>query len=269
MTAKRGHLAISEAFRRAADARRAAVIPYVTVGFPSREASIELAAAAIDGGADLLELGIPFSDPLADGPTIQEATTRALANGTAVRDCLDVARELRRRYPRIPLLFMGYANPILAFGESAFVKACVEVGVDGLIVPDLPPEESRDLEDPCRMAGLALVHLVAPGTPENRVKMLCERTSGFVYLVSVAGTTGARRAVDAGLPEVVARVRAATNHPIAVGFGISTPEHAARVAHIADGVIVGSAVIERCGEPDAVTKVRAFVSALRSASIRA
>ena len=268
MTAVRGHEAITRAFRAARTEERAALVPYLAVGYPTLEISLELADAAISGGADMLELGIPFSDPLADGPAIQQATQAALDQGATLKDCLETARRLRQRRPTIPLLFMGYVNPILAYGEDAFVRACVEAGVDGLIVPDLPPEEAETLEESCRAAGLALVYLVAPNTPRERAEMICRRATGFVYLVSEAGTTGVRDRLPDHLPEFVARIRTLTNLPIALGFGISTPEHAAAVARIADGAIVGSAIVTRCKDPDPATSVRRFVEALRAAVIR-
>ena len=259
---------IGRQFQAAGASNRAVLIPYVTLGYPTPEDSLTLARAAIEGGADILELGIPFSDPLADGPVIQRATHTALKSGTTVVLCLELAAQLRAIYPQVPLVFMGYLNPILAFGEAAFCRACREVGVDGLIVPDLPPEEGESIEKLCRENGLALIYLVAPNTPNDRLRIICERSQGYVYLVSVTGTTGARANTSAELPEFVARVRAITATPLAVGFGISTPEQARAVGEIADGVIVGSAVVQRCESKGAETEVRTFVSELRGAMIR-
>jgi len=266
--ADRGAEAIRIAFERAAIEHRAALIPYVALGHPTPERSIALAEAAIDGGADLLELGIPFSDPLADGPVIQRATQRALAAGTTVRVCLDLARRIREAHPETPLLFMGYLNPILAFGERAFCAACRDAGVDGLIVPDLPPDEGGALEILGEEHGLALVYLAAPNTPDARLRIVCSRSTGYVYLVSLTGTTGPRERLPAELPRAVERVRAMTDKPVAVGFGIGSPAQAGRVAAVADGVIIGSAVVDRCDREDGPEAVRRFVSELREAMAR-
>ena len=268
MSEQRGVEAIRATFAAARVADRAVLIPYLTIGHPTLERSLALVDAAIEGGADIIELGVPFSDPLADGPVIQRATHTALEGGATVQGCLELAAQLRARHPRIPFLFMGYPNPILAFGEAAFCRACREAGVDGLIVPDLPPEEADDIEARCGEEGLALVYLAAPNTSDRRLRLICERSQGYVYLVSVTGTTGARDSLPADLAEFIARVRAITDMPIAVGFGISTPEHASAVARLADGVIVGSAVVERCGRDRAEEEVRTFVSDLRDAMQR-
>jgi tryptophan synthase alpha chain len=200
---------------------------------------------------------------LADGPVIQRATHTALENGTTVSGCLELASQLRSKYPHIPLVFMGYLNPILAFGEASFCQQCREIGIDGLIIPDLPPEEGTEIEGQCRGNGLAIIYLAAPNTPDARLRIICEHSQGYVYLVSVTGTTGARAGVSAKLPAFVARVRAITDTPVAVGFGISTPENAAEVAAMADGVIVGSAVVQRCESERAESDVKGFVSELR------
>ena len=259
---------IEQQFAVARSANRAVLIPYITLGYPTDERSLALAEAAIEGGADILELGIPFSDPLADGPVIQRATHTALQNGTTVSICLELASRLRTTYPHIPLVFMGYLNPILAFGEIAFCQACVEAGIDGLIIPDLPPEEGKDIEALCRETGLALVYLAAPNTPDARLRIVCEHSQGYVYLVSVTGTTGAREGVSDELPAFIARVRAITDTPVAVGFGISSAKNAAEVAAMADGVIVGSAVVKRCEGENAEADVKAFVSGLLGAMNR-
>jgi len=265
MTASRGPKALEAVFRSVRSEGRAALIPYLTLGYPTCARSLALATAAIEAGADVLELGIPFSDPLADGPAIQHATQTALEQGANVGTCLDLAAQLRARHERTPLLFMGYLNPILAYGSERFCDACLNAGVDGLIVPDMPPEEGQALETHCRTAGLALVYLLAPNTPDERARVICRRSEGYVYLVSITGTTGARDRLPPDLPGFVERVRGLTDRPVAVGFGISTPEHAAAVARIADGVIVGSAVVRRCGGKTAEPDVRSFISALRTA----
>jgi tryptophan synthase alpha chain len=268
MSERHGARWIDEVFRAARASERAVLIPYVTLGYPTPERSAALADAAIAGGADILELGVPFSDPLADGRVIQGATQGALAQGTSVRTCLELAAGLRTRRPEIPFLFMGYLNPILAFGEAAFCRACREAGVDGLIIPDLPPEEGGTIEALCRQEGLALVYLLAPNTPPERARLICERSRGYVYLVSVTGTTGVRDSLPSNLAAFVSRVRSLTDKPIAVGFGIATPDHAAAVAQLADGVIVGSAVVRRCESETGPSDVKGFVSVLRAAMAR-
>jgi tryptophan synthase alpha chain len=224
-----------------------------------------------------LELGIPFSDPLADGPTIQRATQVALKQGVTVHRCLEMVAALRERGISVPFMFMGYYNPILAYGEKAFCRACREVGVDGLIVPDLPPGEStvmpsavegERLAKGCREHDLAHVYLLAPTSPADRIRVVTERSRGFVYLVSVTGVTGARERLPTDLTAFVQRVRAATDKPLAVGFGISSPQQAAQVAALADGVIVGSAVVQQGAAADGIDNVRTFVAALRRAAER-
>lgn len=256
---------IAAVFERAEADNRAALMPYLTLGYPTPEVSLTLVEAAVAGGADLLELGVPFSDPLADGPTIQRATHAALEQGMTVELCLEMARELRQRGVTVPFIFMGYYNPILAYGEEAFCQACRDVGVDGLIVPDLPPGEGEALEKTCRQYGLAQVYLLAPTSTRRRVQLVTERSRGFVYLVSVTGVTGARDRLPPNLAAFVGRVRKATDKPLAVGFGISSPEQARQVAGLVDGVIVGSALLRRAEGTNGREKIRAFVGGLRQA----
>jgi len=262
---KNGVDRISAAFVTAKDERRAALMPYLTLGYPTPEASLAAAAAAVAAGADILELGVPFSDPLADGPVIQQATHSALQQGVTVGRFLEMAGELRQRGITTPFILMGYYNPILAYGQEAFCQACQEAWVDGLIVPDLPPEEGSELEEACRQSGLALIYLLAPTSTPERVELVCQRSQGFVYLVSVAGTTGVRDQLPAGLGAFVNRVRSVTRKPLAVGFGVSGPETARQVAAVADGVIVGSAVVRRAGEENGSQLVGEFVGRLRQA----
>lgn len=259
---------VTGAFGRTRAENRAAVMPYLTLGYPTPERSLSLVEAAVAGGADLVELGLPFSDPLADGPTIQHATQVALSHGVTVQRCLEMARTLRKRGVTQPFLFMGYCNPILAYGEEAFCRACRSVGVDGLIVPDLPPGEGERLKRACRAQGLAQVYLVAPSSPADRVRVVTQASEGFVYLVSVSGVTGARDELPPDLAEFVRRVGSQTDKPLAVGFGISGPEQATQVAAIADGVIVGSALLRKAVGADGVERVRTFVAGLRAACVR-
>lgn len=258
---------IAGAFARAEAEDRAALMPYLPLGYPTPAASLDLVEAAVAGGADVVELGVPFSDPLADGPTIQGATQVALSQGMSLARCLSAVRTLRARGVTTPFVLMGYYNPVLAYGEDALCRDARAAGVDGLIVPDLPPEEGAPLEARCDAEGLGLIYLLAPTSPEARVRRVVAQARGFVYLVAVTGITGARDRLAPGLAAFVQRVRAATDKPLAVGFGISTPAQARRVAALADGVIVGSALVRaaamRAAEGDAPARVRAFVAGLR------
>lgn len=242
LTDKPGRTRIATAFDKAREARTAALMPYFTLGYPDTETSLAV-IEAIAPYSDLLELGVPFSDPLADGPTVQHSTQRALEQGTTPATCLAMARELRRRGVTTPALFMGYYNPILAYGLERYVADSAEAGIDGFIVPDLPPEEAADIEQVANTAGLALVHLLAPTSNPRRIAAVAGRAQGFIYLVSLTGVTGARANLTDGLADFVGRVRAHTGVPLAVGFGISRPDQAAAVGRLADGVIVGSALI--------------------------
>jgi tryptophan synthase alpha chain len=245
---------------------RAALMPYFTLGYPTPSASLDIITALAGAGADLFELGIPFSDPLADGPTIQRSTQVALEQGVTVSRCLEMVAELRRRGVRQPLVMMGYANPFLAYGVERFAAEARAAGADGLIVPDLPPEEAGALEAACRENGLALAYLVSPASTPERIATLAGRTSGFLYLVSLTGVTGARDQLAPGLAEFVARVRGAARTPLAVGFGISTPAQARAVAEAADGVIIGSALIQAAGNAaDPAGSAAAFLQSIRLA----
>jgi tryptophan synthase alpha chain len=244
---------------------RAALMPYFTIGYPDYETSLDVISACVEAGADLMELGVPFSDPLADGPTIQLSTQVALENGITVRRCLDAVAELRARGVVIPLILMGYINPVLSYGLGKFVTEAVQAGVSGLILPDLPPEEAGELQLLCQQYGLDLVFLLPPNSSDERVRFVTEKCSGFVYLISVLGITGERDALPVELAEFVLRVRSQTDKPLAVGFGISTPEQAAAVGDVADGVIVGSALIKAAGQAEnPVEAAREFVRGLKA-----
>ena len=247
-----------------AKAEHAALIPFVTVGYPTIEATLEAVPALEAAGCNMVELGIPFSDPLADGATIQRASYHALRQGVTVALCLDVAQELRRRVS-LPLVFMSYYNPILSFGLERFCATCREVGIEGLIVPDLPPEEGEEADAITLEHGLDLVYLVAPTSTDARIELIAKRSRGFVYLVSVAGVTGARDALPPELEAFVARARRATDKPLCVGFGVSTPEQAGRVAQVADGVIVGSRLIQLLEGKDPIPSLRQFAESMRTA----
>lgn len=243
-----------------------ALAPYVTVGHPTRESTLEIVPALIEGGATMIELGIPFSDPLADGPTIQRSGFKALQNGVTMEFCIETARELRNRGVEVPLIFMGYYNPVLRYGLERFVADCAEAGADGFIIPDLPPDESAELAEICRKHQRDLIFMVAPTSRDQHLQALNGQASGFVYCVSITGVTGARADVSADLAGFLGRVRSAVDLPLAVGFGISTPEHVREVGRDADGVIVGSALISRLDEADpadAPAVAREFMEYLR------
>jgi len=248
---------IAEAF--ASSGKRAALMPYLMGGFPTVEASRAVGAAYAAGGADLVELGVPFSDPLADGPVIHSAGVEALRNGANVDSTLALAAELS---PAVPVVVMCYANLVLARGAEGFAAALSEAGVSGLIVPDLPLEETPDILAACDAVGVALVPLVAPTTPDERLARIGALARGFLYTVSVTGTTGERADGDFG--EAVRRAKASTSVPVAVGFGIGTPERAAEAAAAgADGVIVGSRLVRAAAEgEDIEALVRGFAAGL-------
>ena len=263
---------IAEAFRRARAEGRAAFMPFLTAGDPDEVRSREFVLEAAGRGADIVELGIPFSDPLADGVTIQRASRRALRGGFSLRRALGLAAEVRRAAD-VPLVFMSYANPVFSLGAEAFAARAGAAGVDGVIVPDLPPEEAGELREAAERHGVATIFLVAPTTPQARLPLICAASRGFVYLVTVRGVTGTREGLPLDLTTSLARVRAATDLPIAAGFGIATPQQVAAVAREADGVIVGSAIVReieaRLGQPDAVARVGDFLANLRAATTRA
>jgi len=247
---------------------RAALMPYLMGGFPTLDESVRIGLACADAGADLVELGVPYTDPLADGPVIQAADGAALAAGASVAGVLDVAAELSQR---IPVVLMCYANMVFAPGAGAFIERAARSGVSGLIVPDLPPEEADAVLGACEREGVALVPLVAPTTTDERLRLIGARAQGFLYTVSVVGTTGERAALSDRFAQVVARARACTRVPVALGFGISTPEQAAQAADAgADGVIIGTRLVRAAGEsaePAAAVGelVAGFAEALRGA----
>lgn len=258
---------IAEAFESArANGRRAALMPYLMGGFPDLRSSEEIGVAYAEAGADLVELGVPFSDPLADGPVIHAAGTAALAAGATMSGVLEVGRSIAQH---VPVVVMCYANLILARGLERFADSLLEAGASGLIVPDLPIEESEEVLACCDARGLALVPLAAPTTPPERLRAIGAQARGFLYTVSVTGTTGEREALDSALAAVVARVSACTDVPVAVGFGIGTPQQAAAAADAgADGVIVGTRLVRAVSEarePSAAADelVRAFAIALK------
>lgn len=247
-TAIAGAQRIAAAFDAARTADRAALMPYMMAGFPDHETSLGIAAAYADAGADLIELGVAFSDPLADGPTIHAAATAALAAGATLDSSLEVCRSISSR---VPVVLMVYANMVLAHGGAAeFGRRAAEAGAAGAIVPDLPLDEAGDMRETLAGAGLALVPLLAPTTPAERRARICAAAEGFVYVVSTVGTTGERQSLPSDLAELVAAAREDAEVPVAVGFGIGTPEQAALVGELADGVIIGSRLVRAAGEAD-------------------
>ena len=241
-----------------------ALIAYITVGYPSIEATLEVVPLLASNGCDIVELGIPFSDPLADGATIQKASYQALQQGTTPELCLEVAHKLHQKIAT-PLVFMTYYNPVFNFGLEAFCRSCAEAGVSGLIIPDLPPEEGEDLEVITRKHSLDLIYLLAPTSTKERIAVVAERSRGFIYLVSLTGVTGARQTLPPELESFVKRVRQKAKQPLCVGFGVSNPEQAGRIARIADGVIVGSRIIQLMEADESMASVANFAGELRCA----
>ncbi len=235
---------IEATFARLKAEGRTGLVAFLTVGYPEIESTLRFVPALIEGGADIIELGVPFSDPLAEGPTIQRSSYHALQKGVTAAKCLEAAAELRSAGVDAPLVLMGYYNPILAYGLEAFARDAAAAGVDGLIVVDLPAEESGPLRDASLANNLRLVYLLAPTSTDERIQLAARLASGFIYCVSVTGVTGAREELAAHLKEFVKRARAHTDLPIAVGFGISQRKHFQAVGRIADAAVIGSAIID-------------------------
>jgi tryptophan synthase alpha chain len=252
-------------FQEMASEGRTGLILFLTVGFPDPEATLELVPALVEAGADAIELGVPFSDPLADGPTIQQASFHALRQGVTLRRCLDVVGSLRRVVPDTPLVLMGYYNPILAYGLPRFARDAEEAGVDGVIVADLPAEEAGPLRGELAPRGIHLIPLLAPTSTDERIQRACEGASGFIYCVSLTGVTGAREELPPGIPLLTRRVRSYTPLPLAVGFGISRREHIQAIGNCAQAAVVGSALIKTLQDSPRsklVPRAKAFVARL-------
>lgn len=269
-------LRVRAAFDTARKANRGALIPYFMCGYPDRQQSIAAVLAAAQAGADIIELGMPFSDPLADGATIQQAGQWALKGGMTIHGCMEIARQVSAR-SHVPLLLMGYYNPLLAYGLERFCQDAAASGVCGLIIPDLPPEEAEPLRQAALPVGLTLIFLVPPTTPDERVATIAHLASSiagsFIYCVSLSGVTGARGALPAHLPAFLARVRSQTQAyglPVAVGFGLSKPAHISTVVHQADGAVVGSALVTLLADhpTEQEEAVKRYISALAAATYR-
>ncbi|MDY5647859.1 MAG: tryptophan synthase subunit alpha [Lachnospiraceae bacterium] len=251
---------IAEAFQN-----KKAFIPFITGGDPDLETTEKLLAAMEEAGADLIEVGIPFSDPIAEGPVIQEADARALNAGCTIDRLFDMLKRAKAK-SSIPMVFMTYVNPIYTYGKEKFMKRCVEAGMDGIIVPDLPFEEKEELSGVCRTYGIDLISLVAP-TSHERITRIAKEAEGFLYLVSFLGVTGVRNEITTDIGEMVRLVREASDIPCAVGFGISTPAQAAKMAALSDGAIVGSAIVRMVGAygRDCVEPVYQYVRQMKAA----
>jgi tryptophan synthase alpha chain len=241
-----------------------ALIPYITIGYPDIETTGKALSSLEANGADIIELGIPFSDPLADGATIQESSYQALLKGVNTDTCLEIVRQARKK-TAVPLMFMTYYNPVLQYGLKRFCKACAKAGVDGLIVPDLPPEEGSALKGFTHQYGLDLVYLLAPTSTPERIKTVARQSIGYIYLVSVAGVTGIRANLPPDLTSFITRVRREVKQPLCVGFGISTPEQAGQIGKLADGVIIGSKLIQLMKADKTLSDLGKFIKAARTA----
>ena len=246
---------------------RPALVTFVTGGDPTPDATAAILDALVEGGADVIELGMPFTDPMADGPAIQLANLRSLGAGTTTAAIFAIAAEFRARHPEVPLVLMGYANPMITRGAEWFAAECVKAGVDGVICVDIPPEEDAELGPALRGAGVSLIRLATPTTDAARLPAVLDGSSGFLYYVSVAGITGLQQAAQASIEEAVARLKASATIPVAVGFGVRTPQQAAAIAKVADGVVVGSALVDLVAQhgENAAGPVRELTAALSQA----
>jgi tryptophan synthase alpha chain len=259
---------LATTFARLRERGERALMPYFTAGDPSLAETRRLVAAAERAGADVIELGVPFSDPIADGPVVQRAGARALAAGASLPRVLELVAGLRADGVRLPIALMTYYNPVLAFGLKSFARTAIDAGADGVIVPDLPYEESDPLRAEAEPAGLDLVQFVAPTSPAARLKAIARLARGFIYVVSVTGITGERRTLPPELDAQIRTLRLITTKPLCVGFGVSTPEQVGAVGKLADGVLVGSAIVrlveKHTGDPALVDEVAKFITTLKS-----
>lgn len=255
---------IAAAFERLHAARRRALIPFLVAGDPGVDVTVRAIEALAQAGADLIELGVPFSDPVADGPVNQRAYARAIAAGVSLHTVLDLVKTLRTRVT-LPIVLLSYYNPLLRYGLDEFCRDAAGAGVDGVVVPDLPADEAAELVGPARVNGLDVIFLLAPTSTDSRIELAAGQSSGFIYCVSLTGVTGPREQLADGVGDLVGRIRRRTTLPICVGFGVSTPEQAQSVAAVADGVIVGSALVALLERPDGMPRMAELVRALRAA----
>jgi tryptophan synthase alpha chain len=253
---------IGKRFRKLAKEGKRAFIPYIMAGDPSIGRTRELILMLDRVGADVIELGVPFSDPLADGPVIQQAAERAVQNGVVLRDVIALVSDVRKEC-RTAIVLMTYYNPIFKYGEAEFVRDAVKAGVDGVIVPDLPPDEAGSLRKEAKKSGLDTIFLFAPTSTEERRRIVAKSSSGFIYYVSITGITGSELKLEEDAVEHIRHVKETSGKPVAVGFGISTPEEAERISDMADGVIVGSAIVKRIGDPGLEDFLRSLREAIR------
>jgi len=265
-----GAVRISTAIRSANESGRAALIPFATAGYPDADTSLEIAVAQIDAGADVLEIGLPYSDPLADGATIQRASSVALANGATLDDSIALIGRIHQARPKTPLVTMGYCNQVLGGKDGATVlRRLAEAGVSGFILADLTPDEGAELEAEAAELGIGIIYLVAPTTTADRIPYVASRSQGFLYAVSLAGVTGARTSLPPGVKRFLRSVREVSPVPVAVGFGVSKPAHARQLAPVADGIITASALIDALGpEGTDIESMAALVRSLREATVR-
>jgi tryptophan synthase alpha chain len=250
---------INELFKK-----RKALIGYITVGYPDVETTLHAVRVMAANGVDAIELGVPFSDPLADGVTIQNASFQALQAGVTTDVCLDVAAKLSQKVS-VPLVFMGYYNPVLNFGLKKFCRECATSGVSALIIPDLPPDEAQELDNAAAENSVDLIYLLAPTSTDERIRLVASRSRSFIYLASLVGVTGVRTGLSSGLRSFLSRVREIAGQPLAVGFGISTPEQAKEVSKLADGVIIGSRILQLIESDRSLVALGNFIKELRAA----
>ncbi len=256
---------IADTFARLRTARRRALIPFLVAGDPDLATTVHAVSTLVRAGADLIELGVPFSDPVADGPVNQRAAQRALENGVTVTAVLELVRQLRS-HAELPVVLLSYYNPVFQYGLSKFCADAVAAGVDGVVIPDLPADQGDELIAAARPVGLDTIFLLAPTSTEHRIRLVTERSTGFIYCVSITGVTGVRDVLAEGVGALVNRIRKATSLPVCVGFGVSTPQQARQVADVADGVIVGSALVSILESPgDRVARLGVLVADLRAA----
>jgi tryptophan synthase alpha chain len=262
---------IREAFEKAKSEGRIALAPYVTVGFPEIGLTTDIVRSVVEAGADVVELGVPFSDPLGEGPTIQASSRRALTNGVTPEICIEVVKDIRAAGIDVPIVFMGYYNNILSFGLDEYCTSASEAGVDGIIAADLPAAEAGPFQEACDNAGLSLIPLIALTSTDHAIEHACKRAAGFVYCISVLGVTGARATMSDRVEGLVSKVRGFTDLPVAIGFGISNAGHVAEAATFADGVAIGSALINTLADGDpagAADRGGAYIQSLKPGTAR-